>query len=145
MTKKTEKVEEVVIDAERFENLRKMIESSNTDDAIVALHVMENCDFKNSIGPALYLYKLCKFDPKLWKEHAPNFCKKAEKLQIKIGEELTFAHLMKILYKNNCDPFHANFVCRKIGDVVKEQFVEWGLEFIESIEVNVIPKKNMNV
>ena len=76
-----------------------MLESSDKENAVVALSCIENSDFKLNITYILLMMKEGDVQFGLWKEHAAETCKKYA--QLKIGKPLTYKQIMEtmILYK----------------------------------------------
>ena len=124
----------------QYESLRKMIESPDQQDNIVALHCLENCDQKESLGKILYLYKRAKFHEDLWTENAPKLWKRLHKLGIEKGEELTFMKAIKIITESKASIEHFEFLISRFASVISDKLNEWGYEFVDRIEIKIISK-----
>lgn len=129
--------EQVAISDEQFEGLFKMVQSTDQENAIVALHVMENCDFRKSLGKLLYLYKHSKCDKELWKEHAPKLTSKLVGIGITMGEDITFETAFKILAEEKASADSFQFLMTKFGNVIRDEIASWGYDWIESIEIKI--------
>ena len=91
--------DKIVLGRDTYNQVKAMLESSDKENAVVALSCIENGDFKLNITYILLMIKEANVDYNLWKEHAAETCKKYA--QLKIGKPLTYKQILEtiLLYK----------------------------------------------
>jgi len=134
--------EKVVINSSNFDGILQLLISSNQEDKVVGLQSIENCDFKNSIGPILLLHKKSELGASLWKENAPNTLKKVEGLGIKGDDNPTWNKIITILGKNGYPIEQVAFMFDEFAIKVKDNLLEWGYDFIEKVDIKITLKED---
>jgi len=127
--------EQIIITDEQYQSLYGMLQSADQENAVVALHCMENCDFQKSLGKLLYLYKHSKCDDNLWRDHAPRLTQKLKALGVEIGKDITFEQAFKILAEQKAHPDSFHFLMGKFGGAIRDEIASWGYDWIASIDI----------
>lgn len=96
--------EKIVLGRDTYEQLKSMLESPDSENAIVALSCVEASDFKANITYVLLMMKEADVEFELWKKHAAETLKKYRALGIMKGH-LTYKKIMEVIiqYKVSLD------------------------------------------
>lgn len=126
-----------------YESLEKMILSSDVENRVMAINVLDSVDFNKNIAMILLIYKATK-DKDLWKEIAPNLYNKINKVR-KVDEKnlnhsLTFREILDVLKQKNCGEKDINIFLKAVSLVLLKDLSEYGFDFIETLDITIKKK-----
>jgi hypothetical protein len=131
------------IDAEGYPDVLAMLNSSNSEDNIMGLTLVENADFKSSITFILLLRKDCtKLNGSVWEAQAPSTAVKMKALGIDMKAVLKWGVIFKIIKQKRVPLDHLQFFMDQYAEFVKTNLNEgYGTDFLEEVNIVMTLKK----
>jgi hypothetical protein len=132
-----------------YNNLLNMLNSSDRENAVVALTCIENIDFKLFMLKIMLLYKESKVELGMWKEHAPKAHAKLMKAiystkhaQTQPHDYVTFDEIVRACAKETISEEDTQLLVSVICKKMQDSFEAYGLSCIESLDVKINFKPN---
>ena len=135
-----ELTEKIKIDTESFNNVLKMLNSSNQEDAITALMAMEQMDFKSGSMFFAILYKNTISKTSLWETNAPNLLKNIN--FIGVDTTMSYKSIWNKLKDTSSQEEKKLFASMYAADVI-EILNDWGFKGMLEDFVITITCKNV--
>ena len=127
-----------------YESLEKMILSSDVENRVMAINVLDSVDFNKNVAMILLIYKATK-EKDLWKEIAPSLYNKINRIRKNVDKNfvynsLTFREILDILKEKNCGEKDINIFLKAVSLVLLKDLSEYGFDFIESLDITIKKK-----
>jgi len=128
------KQEKVKIGIDNYEQFWNMLNSSDKENAVVGLSVMETANFRDSLPYILLLLKNQHgTSRKLWDDHCPKVLKNLKSVGIKIDEPITYQKIYDLV-KEKCSKEALHFVVEKFIPILQRYAIEsWGFKFLNDV------------
>lgn len=127
---------ETIFTPDQFDRLIDMGGSSDTENQILALSLVETVDFKEHMVYILLLKKLTSINETLWAEHAPKTYKKMGKA-VNLKTTLTFKKVFEALGNHKVSVEQMQFFLDYFASYLKEQCKALGYDFIKDLEITI--------
>ena len=127
---------ETIFTPDQFDRLIQMGSSSDTENQILALSLVETVDFKEHMVYILLLKKLSSINEVLWAEHAPKTYKQMSKA-VNIKTILTYKKVFEALGNHKVSVEQMQFFLDYFGNYLKEQCKALGYDFIKDLEITI--------
>ena len=132
-------MEKIILEKDTFENVKNMLESSDIENAVVALECIENADFLKNLAYILFLYKESNVPLSTWLNHAPKTCNKLR--QLNKSYVFSYKSILNFLHKYGCDRDSYVFFAKRYTDNLMKLVNLKACEcIIESIEIKLNEK-----
>lgn len=123
---------------ERFENVRKMLESPDKENQILGLSILEEQDFKENMAFILLCKKYTHATNKMWEEHCPTMWKQLGEVKgLDLDKVFTFKAILQALTVMNAPYDQIQFYLSTFGAYLLEQLKSLGYDFIEDLDINI--------
>lgn len=136
---------ENIIDLHNYENFYNLLNSSDEENSVVAMSILDKVHIKKALPYVLLLLKdksnIHSNSIDYWKKHAPNLIKSLESMEITPGGNISYKKIIA-LTKEQCPPEALQFVLDKFGEVLKGYLISWGIDFITDIDLKLKFKKD---
>ena len=136
MSKSTQ-TDKVILTQEEYRNLLKMMTSDDTENHLLALSIIDNCNVIESKVIILLLKKMGKPTIDLWKEHASNVVKELKKTNLDIEKVITYQALLDHLLTTGSAEDQVTFFLKEFAEDLKNNIKSIGYNFIEDIEIEL--------
>ena len=127
---------ETIFTPDQFDRLIDMGGSSDTENQILALSLVETVDFKEHMVYILLLKKLSSINEVLWAEHAPKTYKQMSKA-VNVKTILTYKKVFEALGNHKVSVEQMQFFLDYFGNYLKEQCKALGYDFIKDLEITI--------
>lgn len=127
---------ETIFTPDQFDRLIQMGSSSDTENQILALSLVETVDFKEHMVYILLLKKLSSINEVLWAEHAPKTYKQLSKA-VNVKTILTYKKVFEALGNHKVSVEQMQFFLDYFGNYLKEQCKALGYDFIKDLEITI--------
>jgi hypothetical protein len=127
---------EIIFTPDQFDRLIQMGSSSDTENQILALSLVETVDFKEHMVYILLLKKLSSINEVLWAEHAPKTYKQMSKA-VNVKTILTYKKVFEALGNHKVSVEQMQFFLDYFGNYLKEQCKALGYDFIKDLEITI--------
>ena len=127
---------ETIFTPDQFDRLIDMGGSSDTENQILALSLVETVDFKEHMVYILLLKKLSSINEVLWAEHAPKTYKQLSKA-VNVKTILTYKKVFEALGNHKVSVEQMQFFLDYFGNYLKEQCKALGYDFIKDLEITI--------
>lgn len=132
-------MEKITLNPETFDNVSKMLNSPDQENATTALMAMEQMDFNNSKLYMVLLYKETVDKKHLWEQNCPGVLKNINNLGL--DEHLSFKSIFLNLKDKVSDEEMQVFLSR-FGSVLKKLLNDWGFKgMVEDLDILITLKK----
>lgn len=132
-----------VLSLEKFAQIKKMIQSSDPENQMLALQLLEQYDFVSNGAFILFCKKYSSSDNDFWKEHAPTTYSQIESIKvINVERNLTFKDILMALNEINASYTQVKFFLDTFSEYLKNQLTVMGFDFIDNLELNIVLKKH---
>lgn len=123
---------------ERFENVRKMLESPDPENQVIGLSILEEQDFKSNAAFILLCKKYSVATNKQWETHAPNLFSQMKNIHnLDVEKVLTFKAILQALTELKAPYEQIQFYLSTFSTYLHEQLTHLGYDFIEDLELNI--------
>jgi hypothetical protein len=130
--------EKLPMTRERFENVRKMLESPDQENQVIGLAILEEQDFTDNAAFILLCKKYGSATNKMWEEHAPVLYKRMKSIQgLDVEKVLTFKAILQALTEIKAPYEQIQFYLSTFSAYLYEQLKSLGYDFIENLELNI--------
>jgi hypothetical protein len=137
---KTPTSEKIVIDADSFETVSKMLTSPSEEDAATALMAMEQMDFRKGSMFFAILYRDSLEKIKLWEQHAPDLLKNVKGLGL--DEIVSYRSIWNKL-KDKATKDEKKVFLSRFSVATGEILVEWGFkDMMKDFKVSITLKED---
>lgn len=128
--------EKIILTPETYENVSRMLNSPDEENAVVALSAMEEMDFKSCKMYMALLYKESYLNRyAMWEQNAPNLLQNVKNL--KLDEGITLTSIFLTLEKEASEG-ELQVYANKFRDTLAEMLKVWGFG-------KVIPGLNISI
>lgn len=128
---------------ERFENVRKMIESTDKENRTLGLVILEEQDFQENVAFILLAKKYFQGGNDEWEENAPKMLKRMKAINcLDVDRVFTFKTILKALREVNAPYPQIQFYLSTFGAYLLEQLQGLGYDFIDELDINIKIKTN---
>lgn len=128
---------------ERFENIRKMIESPDKDNQVMGLSILEEQNFHENVAFILLAKKYSHAGNAEWEANAPTIFAEMKKIScIDVDKVFTFKMILEALTELKVSFDQTQFYLDTFSAYLTEQMIELGYDFIESIDLKIKLKEN---
>lgn len=124
---------------DQFNTLITMGSSSDTENHLIALTLIENADFDKHLVYILLLKKLGQILPKTWEAEAPKSFAKIENVMPKAGV-ITYKKIFEKLGAVKADKEQMIFFLDYFAKYLEKQCKMLGYDFIDSLEIKIKSK-----
>ena len=123
---------------ERFENVRRMLESPDKENQILGLAILEEQDFHENIAFILLSKKYTHATNDMWKEHAPTIYAELEAIPgLSLDNVFTFKKILEALTVMKAPYDQLQFYLSTFSAYLLEQLKSLGYDFIEDLDLNI--------
>jgi hypothetical protein len=120
---------------EKFNNVIRMLESSDEENRVLALTIIEQQDFVGNLAFILLCRKRGSADRKLWEEHSPTTWEKMSKIEgLDMNKAFTYKVILRALTEVKAPIPQIQFYMNEFSNHILGQLQNLGYEFIENIE-----------
>lgn len=127
----------ITVDIKSYENFWALLMSPDKENTVVALTILNNANFRESLPYILLLFKYqTDAEREVWIVNAPDLFKKLEGIGIKISDKISHAKIIE-LTKEYCDEEAIQFVLDKFTVLIQKYLIEWGFNFLEDAEIKI--------
>jgi hypothetical protein len=128
------------ITIEKYQNIVDMLRSTDEENKVVALTIIEQLDLKDNITKILLLLKHSGTAGNLWKEHAPGVHEFTKKLSddgvIDTAKHLTYKNVLAAMIHSDVSAADFEFYMKDFCEVyLLKQVKDMGYNKIKSISV----------
>lgn len=131
---------------EKYLNIIKMLNSTDKENQVVALTIIDQIDIKDNITKVLLLKKHSKSSIDAWEEHAPNAFAYLQELDkkkvIDMRRHLTYKNVLKAITVEKVPQEELDFYMADFGDYLKTQLQGMGYDDIDTLSITVKYKPN---
>lgn len=138
----------IKLDIESFNNILKMLNSSDKESNVMGLVTIENLDFKKNLTIILLLKKLSQLQFNIWKINAPKTYKKIDNI-IKLEDAsnsaegvITYKTLLKILVNEKQTQDDIQLFLDIFASHIFKTIQGLGFDFIDDTEITIKLKTN---
>jgi hypothetical protein len=130
--------EKMTMTRERFENVRKMLESPDPENQVIGLAILEEQDFRANSAFILLCKKYSVATNKQWETHTPRLYKQMKDIpDLDVEKVLTFKAILAALTKIKAPYEQIQFYLSTFSAYLHEQLKSLGYDFIEDLELNI--------
>lgn len=130
----------IKVDITNYENFWEMLNSPDKENAVVALAILDQADFRESLPYILLLFKNKDSNAReSWLKEAPNLGSKLAGISINKDTNLSYKNIVDFV-KDRCTPEGLQFTIDKFSIVLKKYLVEWGLDFCTDLDLKLTLK-----
>jgi hypothetical protein len=123
---------------ERFENVRKMLESPDKENQVLGLAILEQQDFKENMAFILLAKKYTHATNAMWEEEAPTIYKQLGEIQgLDLNKVFTFKSILRALTVMQAPYDQIQFYLSTFSAYLLEQLNSLGYDFIEDLDLNI--------
>lgn len=127
---------------ERFESVRRMLESPDKENQVLGLAILEEQDFQENMAFILLAKKYTHATNAMWEEHAPTLYQKLGEIQgLDLDKVFTFKVILKALTVMQAPYDQIQFYLSTFSAYLLEQLNSLGYDFIEDLDLNIKLKK----
>lgn len=130
----------LTLDKESLEGMWALLRSSDDGDAVMALHAMQNIDFRESLAKILYSYKICRRGSAFWATNAETLARRLSAIGANMEKPLTFNKILFILKNEKADIDQFRFILDMYAQALKKQLHDWGYDDVETVELIIKTK-----
>ena len=131
-------MEDEIMNQERFESIKKMLESSDVENQTLALSILAEQDFVKNAAFILLCKKYSNADNTLWNEHAEGIMIHIRNTNaLDVNRILTFKNILEALVEIKAPPHQIKFFMEAFGIYLNDQLKTLGYDFIENLEINI--------
>lgn len=131
----------VILKRDTYHQIKSMLESSDEENAVVALTIIENSNFRDNLTYILLLMKEADVKRTLWEKYARQTIKKYEALNVNQGS-LSYKKIIELITEYKVPLLDIQFFMDCFGEHMKN-FVNKSLKGNDKIESLTI-KINLN-
>lgn len=130
----------VKVDITNYENFWSMLNSPDKENSIVALAILDQADFRESLPYILLLLKNQDSNARTsWFKEAPNLEEKLKGISVNKDTNLSFRTIIDLVI-DKCSREAVQFTIDKFAIVVKKYLQEWGFEFVKELDLKLTLK-----
>jgi hypothetical protein len=130
------------ITPETYANILAMANSSDKENKVVALSLVENVDYKSNLTYLLMLKKQADVTVELWKENAPKLCAEFTRLGLDPAKILTYKQILVKLLENKSSQEDMEFFCKYFAVHLKDALSNIGYESVNDLNIEIRLKPN---
>jgi len=128
-----------VFTADQFENLIKMGSSSDIENQMLALQLIETVSFNEHLVYIMLLKKLGKIDSITWTKHGNKTYQKLSKV-IDVNKVITYKKIFDLLSTVKANKDQVEFFLNYFAEYLEKQCKALGYDFIETLEIKIKSK-----
>ena len=128
-----------VFTPDQFDNLIKMGSSSDKENQMLALQLIETVPFQEHLVYIMLLKKLGKIDSATWKEHGNKTYLKLKKV-VDVDRVITYKKIFDMLGKVESNKDQVEFFLNYFAKYLANQCKGLGYDFIETLEIKIKTK-----
>jgi len=110
---------------EKYESIIKMMSSTDDENKVVALTIIDQLTFKDNVTKILLLKKHSTSTKELWAEHAPSVYEAMKKLTEKglldVDRHLTYKQVLRTILTYKVPPKEVDFFFSDFGNYMTQQ------------------------
>jgi hypothetical protein len=130
--------EKLKMTKERFDNVRKMLESPDLENQVIGLSILEEQDFISNSAFILLCKKYSVASNQQWELHAPKLYAQMKSIpNLDVEKTLTFKSILEALTKIKAPYEQIQFYLMVFSAYLYEQLRNLGYDFIENLELNI--------
>lgn len=129
--------EEIVLNAETYDNILSMINSVDKENRNVALSCIENVDFSKNLVYIMMLMKQGNASPEDWKTNAPKIYGMLTASGLDPASVLTYKEIIHKLVERKVPPEDIGFYMDKFINHVHGSIKNLGYDYIEKINITL--------
>lgn len=134
--------DKTVVDISNYESFWALLNSADKENAVVALTILNNANFRESLPYILLLFKSQdEASRATWLNNAPDLKKKLEGVGINSNSNLSYKAIVDLV-KDKCPMEGVQFTIDKFSLVLKKYLVEWGFDFVKDMDLKLTLKKD---
>ena len=123
---------------ERFENVRRMLESPDAENQVLGLAILEEQNFEENMAFILLAKKYTHATNAMWEEHAPTIYKSLGDIpDLNLDKVFTFKVILKALTVMKAPYDQIQFYLSTFSAYLLEQLKSLGYDFIEDLDLNI--------
>jgi len=135
MKNKNTEIKELIIDQEKYTNLKNMLNSSQ-EDSIVAFECIKGLDMSRNFAAIAFLRKETKVSINRWRLSCQHHIAYQSSLGIPDKENITFAHIeLAIVQLRIYQQENQEMYVYRLSDFIKESIES--INVVESVEINI--------
>jgi len=128
-----------VFTPDQFDNLIKMGSSSDKENQMLALQLIETVPFQEHLVYIMLLKKLGKIESATWKEHGNKTYLKLKKV-VDVDRVITYKKIFDMLGKVKSNKDQVEFFLNYFAKYLENQCKALGYDFIETLEIKIKTK-----
>jgi len=127
--------EKITVDINNYENFWALLNSADKENSVVALTILNNANFRESLPYILLLFKSQdEASRATWLNNALDLKKKLEGIDINSNSNLSYKAIIDLV-KDKCPIEAVQFTIDKFSLVLKKYLVEWGFDFVKDLDL----------
>lgn len=128
---------ETTITKENFSNLLEMGKSSDKENHVVLLSLLENLDFDKNFVFILIIRKQTNIAFELWKEHCPNVITKLSSTGLDPSKSPTYKDMLRASLEVKAPEEDVQFLLKTLGDEIQTSIKSVGYDFVEKLDITI--------
>jgi hypothetical protein len=132
----------LALNRDTYNSVLDMLNSSDKENVVVGLSIIEETDRKKGMACILMLKKRAVATTESWKEHAPATCKWLKTLGADPDQVITFKGILEIISKKQTEPSQMQFFLEEFGVHILGQIRQMGYGFIDDLEIKIKIKEH---
>lgn len=127
---------------EKFDSVVKMLQSTDEENIVLALTLIEQLEFKENLVFILLAKKNAHCNNPMWEKNAPVTFRNLKAVTPNVSKVLTFKKILQILVAQKVDAEQMQFYLDVFAKYLKEQITAQGMDFVEDIEMKIKIKQH---
>ena len=127
----------VKLNAESFDAVLTMMNSSDKESVVMGLVCIEEMDTTTGLVFLLLMRKLANVTDELWRTHAPKKVTALANMGIASGTVLTYKKILDLLAERKVSTDDIEFYLTKFGAYLNETLHQLGYDIIEAVDIKL--------
>ena len=129
--------DKIKLNAETFDNVLAMLNSSDKESVVMGLACVEEMDTTSCIVFLLLIRKLANVTDELWKVNAPKKTASLTNMGVAGGTVLTYKRILELLAERKASSADIEFFLGKFGMYLNETLHQLGYDIVESVDIKL--------
>lgn len=127
----------IKLNADTFDNVLTMMNSSDKESVIMGLACIEEMDTTTGLVFLLLMRKLANVTDGLWKTNAPKKTNLLRNMGIESGTVLTYKRILELLAERKVSIDDVEFYFSKFGMYLNEMLHQLGYNNVEAVDIKL--------
>lgn len=125
-----------------YKDMKRMLESSDQENRVMALQCLENLDFESNWMIILLLLKHANVPKSEWRSNAPKLTDTLKKRGISMEKVTTYQEVLNFTSKVKASDEQLQFFIEDVNETLRKNLADIGYDHIAEIQVTLKEKEN---